>query len=216
MSDPEGASPPQQQQQQDEEARSPAGESAQSPPGPSRSSSSPAPPPAFEPLFTLVDNATTNTTIHPRVHYIFSDDDDASMLRAAPSRSLIVDLSGPSSRPGGEEGGEPWAVSHASSLSGDFAVTATSLARQGGETPMLRIEGVEREPVEVRPESLPGSQSGVVGREDVEGLVDDFRRRMGVLRTVVGEADRRTAALEEGAEEGEGDCEGEGHRLIDT
>lgn len=56
---------------------------------------------------------------------------------------------------------------------------------------MLRVEGVEREPVELKGESLPSSRSGALEREDVEGLVEEFKRRMGVLKKVVGEGERR-------------------------
>lgn len=37
--------------------------------------SSSLPPPPFQPLFTLVTDTTTRQTHHPRVHYIFADDD---------------------------------------------------------------------------------------------------------------------------------------------
>ncbi|KAH6990689.1 hypothetical protein BKA56DRAFT_214201 [Ilyonectria sp. MPI-CAGE-AT-0026] len=166
-----------------------------------------APPLPFEPLFTLLTNTTTNATVHPRVHYIFSDD-DPSVLAAAttadPShRALVVDLApAPASDPG------RWAVSWASSLSPNFAVTGSSVAVQQNESDdageddrrggalMLRVKGVEHEPVDMRPDSLPNSGSGAaLGREDVEGLAEDFRRRMGVLKKVVDEGEKRRAVL---------------------
>lgn len=60
---------------------------------------------------------------------------------------------------------------------------------------MLRVEGVEREPVEMRPDSLPSSGSGAIGGEDVDVLADDFRRRMGVLKKVVDEGEKRRALV---------------------
>ncbi|KAK7429192.1 hypothetical protein QQZ08_004202 [Neonectria magnoliae] len=177
-----------------------------------------APPPApFEPLFTLLTNATTNSTIHPHIHYIFSDDDPSVLASAAtadPShRALVVDLA---PAPAGDPG--RWAVSWASSLSPDFAVTGSSVAlqqhdadeadeddRRGGGALMLRVEGVEHEAVDGRPDSLPSSGSGALGREDVEGLAEDFRRRMGVLKKVVDEGEKRRAAVEQQQVQEEGE-----------
>ena len=220
--------PPPQQQQQSSSSSLPAdaeaaarSTSSHNEPLPTSSSShhsdpSPSLPP-FEPLFTLVSNATTGTTIHPRVRYLFSDD-DPSELTAPPApaqspssssepqaqaqtqprgRALVVDLAPTAAR-------DAWAVSWASSLGADFAVTGAQLAVQRQEegsapTTMLRVEGVEREPVDGRAAggggddgSLPSSRSeAAVGREDVDGLVDEFRRRMGVLKKVVGEGEKR-------------------------
>ncbi|KAL7939122.1 hypothetical protein V8C35DRAFT_854 [Trichoderma chlorosporum] len=162
--------------------------------------------PPFEPIFTLLTNNTTNTTIHPRVHYLFSDDDASAVLippQTDPShRALVVDLAPPAA-PNGK-----WTVSWASSLTPDFAVTASQLSLQqhgsggdgndaeaGSTSVVLRVEGVEREAVGSRPNSLPSSGSGVVGRENVEQLTDEFRRRMGVLKKVVDEGERRKDAL---------------------
>ena len=71
----------------------------------------------------------------------------------------------------------------------------------GGAT-MLKVEGVEREPVDVAGSTagegvMRGSGSGQVARENVEGLVEDFKRRMGVLGKVVTEGERRRAAMGE-------------------
>ncbi len=187
-----------------------------------QTSSSSPPPPPFEPLFTLLTNASTNTTIHPRVHYVFSDDDDSAILSAEqqrqqnrsgdeeqPRRALVVDLV-----PNADN--DAWAISCASSLSPAFAVTATDLAKQqsGGGAPvegdngngalMLRVEGVSREPMEIRPDaSLPssGSGSGAVGTEDVESLAEEFRRRMGILKKVVGESEKRTGLIHQKQQE---------------
>lgn len=167
--------------------------------------------PPFEPIFTLLTNNTTNTTVHPRVHYLFSDDDASAVLTAPqtdPShRALIVDLAPPAA-PNGK-----WTVSWASSLTPDFAITASQLSPQqhgsgggdggdggndaeaGSTSVVLRVEGVEREGVDSRPNSLPGSGSGIVGREDVEYLTDEFRRRLGVLKKAVDEGERRKEAL---------------------
>lgn len=192
-------------------AKQPSGRARDRDDGPADESDPPLPP--FEPLFTLLTNATTNGTIHPRVQYIFSDDDASALSAlqpppatgpdASPHRPVLVDLA-PS------PDGSSWVVSWASSLSPDFALTASRLepatqqqhdadasssAAPGG---VLRLEGVVREPVDARPESPPGSasESGAVDREDVDALADEFRRRMGVLRRVVCEAERRKNVMQ--------------------
>ncbi|KAM0354453.1 hypothetical protein ACHAPK_009492 [Fusarium culmorum] len=154
--------------------------------------------PSFEPLFTLLTNSTTNTTVHPRIHYLFSDDDQS--ILSAPShdpshRALVVDLA-----PAPEGSANRWAVSWASSLTPEFAVTESSVAVQQGEGDetggaILRVEGVEREPVEARPDSLPNSGSGAIGGEDADVLAEDFRRRMGVLKKVVDESEKRRMVM---------------------
>ncbi|KAI9171812.1 Endochitinase B1 [Paramyrothecium foliicola] len=197
------------------------------------------PPPRFEPLFTLLTNSTTNTTVHPRVHYVFSDDDPGVLASAAtdPSqRALVVDLVPATSQQqaasqlrstadhnasvaaataAAAASSSAWDIAWASSLSPDFAVTASQLAVQqhGGEgngALMLRVEGIEREPVDVGSGDAPvagGGSSGSLrdsggpGREDVDSLLDDFRRRMELLRKVVGENDRRREVLHRQAEE---------------
>ncbi|KAK7223817.1 hypothetical protein V2G26_011820 [Clonostachys chloroleuca] len=198
--------------------------------------------PRFEPIFTLLTNSSTNETIHPRVRYLFADDDPSSIIAheadhdadtsspGAPHRTLVVDLAprDPSSTTTTGTTANNWSVSWAASLSPDFAITDSHLLpMQQGDHPdttttaspaahnassspngglMLRIDGVEREPVDVRgggggrsassSNSLPGSSgSAAGGREDVEALVDDFRRRMGVLKKVVGEGERRREAV---------------------
>ncbi|UPK98198.1 hypothetical protein LCI18_009133 [Fusarium solani-melongenae] len=153
------------------------------------------PMPPFEPLFALLTNSTTNTTVHPRIHYLFSDDDPSVLASPAVDRALVVDLV-----PAPEGDSSRWAVSWAASLTPDFAVTKSNVAvqqsegdddgRNGGAL-MLRVEGVEREPVEMRPDSLPSSGSGAIGGEDVDVLAEDFRRRMGVLKKVVDEGEKR-------------------------
>ncbi|KAL6863111.1 hypothetical protein ACO1O0_003355 [Amphichorda felina] len=192
--------------------------------------------PPFEPLFALLTNTSTNTTIHPRVHYLFSDDDPAILTSAAaaaaaaasspstsggnPDRALIVDLA---PRPGGPG----WDVAWASSLTPEFAVTGAQLqqqheAQQGqeqGQQPspqqqhtqqqqgegMLRLEGVEREPVDVKKPSADAAGSGT---EDVEALMEEFKRRMGVMKRVVGEGERRKEVLRR-EEDGVGEKRGE-------
>lgn len=175
--------------------------------------------PPFEPIFTLLTNTTTNTTVHPRVHYLFSDDDASAVLTAPqtdPShRALIVDLA-PPANPSGK-----WTVSWASSLTPDFAITASQLSLQqhsgnnegdegennegASSSVMLRVEGVEREgvPADTKPtnanlrgsSSSGGSTAGIIGREDVDQLTEEFRRRMGVLKKVVDEGERRRETL---------------------
>ncbi|CAM1504354.1 Fc.00g019450.m01.CDS01 [Cosmosporella sp. VM-42] len=164
-------------------------------------------PQPFEPLFALLTNTTTNTTVHPRIHYLFSDDDPSILPIPTTAdlshRALIVDLA-----PAQPENPGRWSVSWASSLSQDFAVTSSNISLQQNEGDdgglMLRVEGVEREPVEMRGDSLPNSQgSGALGREDVESLAEEFRRRMVVLKKVVGEGGRRREVLGQEEEEGE-------------
>ncbi|KAG8409076.1 hypothetical protein J3458_020075 [Metarhizium acridum] len=147
----------------------------------------PVPPPAFEPLFTLVTNASTGATVHPRVQYLFSDD-DASILSHPNDdpnhRAMLVDIAPTEA--------STWSVQWASSLSPDFAITASQLSK-----------GVEREPLDAggssRPNSLPSSGSGAIGRENVDALADEFKRRMGVLKNVVAEGGKRRDILEKQA-----------------
>ena len=151
----------------------------------------------LEPFFTLLTNSSTGATIHPRVRYIFADDDDqhsAILDTDADTRSVVVDLA-PSSD------GTSWAVASASSLSPDFAVTDSLLStqRQDGDassTMMLRLEGVEREPVESPDEGEAGSGSSSV-RADADALAEEFKKRMGTLRRVVAEAEKRDKHDEE-------------------
>ena len=206
---------------------SPGGDDEQ-PPAAEDQPNNPAAHPPFEPLFTLLTNTSTNTTIHPRVHYLFSDDDPSmltSAVAAATStttstdnprdRALIVDLA-----PSPDASG--WSVSWASSLSPDFAVTSAQLQtqqeqqqqpddpthkqdqqrqqQQQQQQGMLRLEGVEREPADTRRTPADSTASG---EEDVEALMEDFRRRMGVLGRVVGEGERRGLALRRQQEEQE-------------
>ncbi|OAA37694.1 hypothetical protein NOR_07071 [Metarhizium rileyi] len=155
------------------------------------------PPPAFEPLFTLLTNASTGVTVHPHVRYLFSDDDTSAL--ACPDddpgrRTVLVDLA--------PAGSNAWHVQWASSLSPDFALTASHLAVQRADdanesdaSMMLRLEGVEREPPDAntpsRPTSLPSSGSGAMSREDVDLLADEFKRRIEVLKKVVREGEKR-------------------------
>lgn len=122
---------------------------------------------AFQPIYTLVNNASTKTTHHPRVHYIFSDDDpdvltqalaqqhDANLNESASGpapdhRAVLLDL-----RP--DKDGS-FNVSWASSLSPSWAVLDAQVSRisppseDGGNTSpskkkpdrlMLRVEGIE-------------------------------------------------------------------------
>ncbi|OAA81726.1 hypothetical protein LEL_01271 [Akanthomyces lecanii RCEF 1005] len=186
----------------------------------------PPPPPPFEPLFALLTNATTGATVHPRIHYLFSDDDASIPTDATAQddddqqhRSLVVDLAPTPAY-------DAWAVSCASSLGPEFAVTAAALSKQqsdggsssgapseqpsrgssggGAAALMLHVEGVSRDPVDLRSSaeavgsagSLRSSTgSGSAAREDLEALADDFRRRMGILKKVVGEGEKRRAVV---------------------
>ncbi|KAI1422593.1 hypothetical protein F5Y12DRAFT_606586 [Xylaria sp. FL1777] len=97
----------------------------------------PRTPPPFAPVFTLVNNASTRTTHHPHVRYIFSDDDpdvltqalaecehaDADEQGSGPTpanRAMLLDLST-------DDDGH-FSVSWASSLSPSWAVLNTQLS----------------------------------------------------------------------------------------
>ncbi|KAL2108205.1 hypothetical protein VUR80DRAFT_4124 [Thermomyces stellatus] len=162
------------------------------------------------PLFTLVQNSTSKTTHHPHVHYIFADDDPELLTRAltasdpaAPggaeaTRSVLLDLA---------PGDDGWQVSHASSLSADWAVVDAGLrtmedaeGQEGGTGAlMLRIEGVEGESGDV--EASEGARDG---KEEYEVLMEEFEKRMGVLRRVVGAGEARRRVCLQGRPENEG------------
>ncbi|KAK1636238.1 hypothetical protein BDP81DRAFT_320673 [Colletotrichum phormii] len=106
-----------------------------------------------------------------------------------PNRAVLLDVVP------GEDG--QWKVSSVASLSADFAVTDASISRQEGEKEgglVLKIDGVESEGATTiidkekdRAESLPSSNSAVArsGGEEYGPLLEDFERKMSVLRRVV-------------------------------
>ncbi|KAK2010392.1 hypothetical protein LZ32DRAFT_630272 [Colletotrichum eremochloae] len=172
-------------------------------------------------FFTLVSNATTNSTHHPTVKYIFLDDDPDALTAALAAHhaanQAVPTPSASTSKPAAPGGKNPpqsaanravlldvvpgadgqWKVASAASLSADFAVTDASIARQEGAREgglVLKIEGVESEGAGAggdkdkdRAESLPSSSSAVArsGGEEYGPLLEDFERKMGVLRRVV-------------------------------
>ncbi|KAI1348609.1 hypothetical protein F5Y01DRAFT_211227 [Xylaria sp. FL0043] len=96
----------------------------------------PRTPPPFAPVFTLVNNASTRTTHHPHVRYIFSDDDPDILTQALAecehadaeesghrpaNRAMILDLAP------GDDG--RYTVSWASSLSPSWAVLNAQLSQ---------------------------------------------------------------------------------------
>ncbi|KAK1598398.1 uncharacterized protein LY79DRAFT_691386 [Colletotrichum navitas] len=181
------------------------------------------PAPKLDPagFFTLVSNATTNSTHHPTVKYIFLDDDPDTLTAALAAHHAANQAaptpSASTSKPAALGGKNPppsavdravlldvvpgadgqWTVASAASLSADFAVTDASIARQEGEKEgglVLKIEGVESEggggggdKDRDRAESLPSSSSAVArsGGEEYGPLLEDFERKMSVLRRVV-------------------------------
>ncbi|KAH9230201.1 hypothetical protein K456DRAFT_1727861 [Colletotrichum gloeosporioides 23] len=185
-------------------------------------------------FFTLVSNASTNTTHHPTVRYIFADDDPDVLTFALAAQHAANQASSSSSSAAaagaptnnrailldvvpGEDG--RWTVASAASLSADFAVTQASIERQEGEKEgggmVLKIDGVESEGSggaggADKAESLPSSNSAVAksGGEEYGPLLEDFERKMSVLRKVVkaGEGRAEKARETRGAgEEGKGD-----------
>ena len=92
-------------------------------------------PPALAPFFAVVEDATTGEHLHPRVHYVFADDEPDTVTQAAlralsgaaepgappPDRTLLVTV-GPTSAPA-------LAVTAAHSLDADWAVTRAALRR---------------------------------------------------------------------------------------
>ncbi|GAP85447.1 hypothetical protein SAMD00023353_1000590 [Rosellinia necatrix] len=95
-------------------------------------------PPPFAPVFTLINNASTGTTHHPHVRYVFSDDDpdvltrslaecehtyaDESSSGSAPAnRAMILDLAP------NDDGN--YSVAWASSLSPSWAVLNAELSQ---------------------------------------------------------------------------------------
>ncbi|KAI1862798.1 uncharacterized protein JN550_009945 [Neoarthrinium moseri] len=202
--------------------------------------------PAFAPIYTLVNNSSTRTTHHPRVLYIFSDDDpdrltealaqqhDANLGESASGpapdhRAILLDLAQDA------EGG--YSVAWSSSLSPSWAVLDAQVSRisppssssdgegsQGQDSPsasskkkpdrlMLRIEGVEGGSLGSEGElklsgdksghssgTGTGSGSGQKDREsghaeDYGNLVDEFDKRMNMLRKVVDAGEERLSRL---------------------
>ncbi|OHE91614.1 hypothetical protein CORC01_13091 [Colletotrichum orchidophilum] len=118
-----------------------------------------------------------------------------------PNRAVLLDVV-----PGEDD---QWKVSSVASLSADFAVTDASISRQEGEKEgglVLKIEGVESEGATTmldkekdRAESLPSSNSGVAksGGEEYGPLLEDFERKMSVLRRVVKAGEGRAESARE-------------------
>lgn len=117
----------------------------------------PPPPPFFQPLFTLVTDSTTRATHHPRVHYIFSDDEPqvltealAQYGRQQQQNSMPLPSGSTANRPSPNEravvlelvpkadanpddptpktDGHDYEVSWASSLSADWAVVSATIS----------------------------------------------------------------------------------------
>jgi hypothetical protein len=195
--------------------------------------------PPFAPVFTLVTNTSSQTTHHPHVRYIFSDDGPDVLTQALADhdpglddssddptsvnhRAVILDLA---RNPDGA-----YHVSWASSLSPSWAVLNAQLnqtsppSSDGGgggndnEGPddharpkrlMLRIEGIESGSTGSEGElrisgeasrqgsaSNSGSGSAQKERERTDGedygsMVDEFERRMALLRKLVDDGEER-------------------------
>ncbi|OLN86831.1 Anaphase-promoting complex subunit 11 [Colletotrichum chlorophyti] len=178
-------------------------------------------------FFTLISNATTNTTHHPTVKYVFLDDDPDTLTAALAAHHAANQAPTPSSsRTGAAKNTHPanrallldvvpgldgqWQVSSAASLSAEFAVTDARIARQEGEKEgglVLMIEGVENEGLaggagekdKERAESLPSSNSGVArsGGDEYGPLLEDFERKMSVLRRVAKASEGRAEKARE-------------------
>ncbi|KAI0853340.1 hypothetical protein F5Y00DRAFT_99548 [Daldinia vernicosa] len=143
----------------------------------------------FAPIFTLVNNASTRTTHHPHVRYIFSDDDPDILTQAL--AELDVGVDGTASDPASSNramvldlapdptGG--YSVAWASSLSPSWAVLDAQLSQiaapssdaesnsgngggDGSSRPgrlMLKIEGIESNSL--------GSEGGLSGEASRHG-----------------------------------------------
>jgi hypothetical protein len=206
-------------------------------PGPQAQSQSPPPPPPpslpdestiraaasppFRPFFTLVSDVRPGGATmqnHPRVHYVFADDDPEPLARALEAsasasqqlggeRVVLVDL-----EPAGPAG---YAVASAASLSPGWALTSARVSRmeggdggggggaasppaQGDDAPlMLRIEGVG---AEVVPTVSVRSSASSGEAESYDPIVEELERRMGMLRRVVEAGEERRRKTEEDRE----------------
>lgn len=220
-------------------------------------------PPSFQPLFTLVTDSTSRATHHPRVHYIFSDDDpdvltsalaqhhatafehdtsspEASGGASRPERAIVLDLVPTETDPETNASGVGYDVAWASSLSADWAVTSARVSRieegegdtedDGAGRLMLRIEGVgisSTAPAGKSPSPLPAGEGGElqgsggsgagsgrqqasgVEQEDYGALIEEFEKRMGVLKKVVDAGDERRRKVEGDAAAAEAIRQGE-------
>ncbi|ETS81820.1 hypothetical protein PFICI_06822 [Pestalotiopsis fici W106-1] len=195
----------------------------------------------FQPIYTLVNNTSTRTTHHPRVKYIFSDDDPDELMQAlaqqdhanlgesasgpAPDhRAILLDLTSASDG--------TLNVSWASSLSPSWAVLDAQVTKisppssdgGGNSDPtasptqkkpdrlMLRIEGIDGGSLASDSElrlsdeksrlgssgSASGSGQRVTETEDYNALVDEFDKRMSLLRKVVDAGEERRRKVAEG------------------
>lgn len=201
-------------------------------------------PPAFEPIFTLVNNTSNGTIHHPHVRYIFSDDDPDILTQAlaeceasshtdasrSEDRAMMLDLTPD------DKGG--YGVSWTSSLSPSWAILDAQLSHisppssdggGGGGTSgedqrkrpdrlMLRVEGVENagfgSEVDMRLSGEEGRQdagsrsgSGASGRtdsgkgelEDYHTMVEEFEKRLSMLRKVVDAGEDRRRKIQASA-----------------
>ena len=190
----------------------------------------------------------TPTTFHPKVHYIFADDDDSVLASALEAHGASLDASTPdtgSSSPPGlapdsravivdlkhNAAGDGYEIAWASSLSPRWAVTSAQLTPMSADGPagpgdggavMLKVEGVSldaaardghRRPAppetaeagESSGSAAPGAglDEGAAAAEDYASLIEDFEKRMGVLRKVVLASEERDRAVPGHLEEDE-------------
>ncbi|KAL3419823.1 aspartic-type endopeptidase opsB 1 [Phlyctema vagabunda] len=159
----------------------------------------PTPSQTLTPFFTLIHDTQTNNTIHPsQTHYLFSDDDTS--LLSTTIANTVLQPSDPAE--GGANAAAPnarilildlndagTAVTSAQSLSPEWQITRTEIgvapSFEGGEGEgiLLRIEGVgiQEERFDDR------DRDGLMGEEEMRGLVEGFEERMAVLRGLIGD-----------------------------
>ena len=148
--------------------------------------------PPFSSFFTLIEDAHSATTHHPKVHYIFSDD-DSDLLTDAALHIHDSQASKSSSRTQSQQqsvneryivvtlDATGTGVESAHSLTGDWQVLSTEI----GMAPTLEGEG-EKEGLMLRIEGTEGVRGpGEVEELGMEALVELFGRRMGELQRVV-------------------------------
>jgi len=150
------------------------------------------PPPDFKPFFALIEDPVTGEHHHPTVHYVFSDDEDQSVLTSA--ALAAIDQQEQGTRDGESEErivmldmqGDGRTILSTASLSPDWQVVRTDMSpapswgdsQQGtAKGLMLKVSGKER-----AVDAALGSQE----RNKVEALMDRYARQLENLVEILG------------------------------